>query len=69
MVKDNWERFIDSCVEDDDIKKCKTYKEVNNIIRTELKKAYEGKASVAKILAIADDATESVCLRMGIPQE
>jgi hypothetical protein len=69
MAKDNWERFIDSCVEDDDIKKCKTYKEVNNIIRTELKKAYEGKASVDKILAIADDATESVCLRMGIPQE
>ena len=69
MAKDNWERFIDSCVEDDGIKKCKTYKEVNNIIRTELKKTYEGKASVDKILAIADDATESVCLRMGIPQE
>ena len=69
MAKGNWEIFIDSCVNDERIKKCKTYKEINKIIRADLKKAYEGKASMGKILAVADDATESVSLRMGMPQD
>lgn len=68
MAKDNWEIFIDSCVEREDIKKCKKYKEVYNIIRTMLK-PYKGKVSDGKIKAIADDATESICLRMGIAQD
>lgn len=68
MANDAWEIFINSCVENEDIKKCKTYKEVKKTIRAMLK-PYEGKASKSKLDFIADDTTESVCLRMGIPQE
>lgn len=68
MEKDAWDKFIDSCVEDESIKQCKTSKEIRNIMLAELKKAYAGKASMGKIEAVADDATESICLRMGIPQ-
>ena len=60
---DNWEKFIQSCIEDENIKKCKTSKEINDTIFSELKKAYKNKASIARIKAVADDATESICLR------
>jgi hypothetical protein len=67
MEKDNWELFIDSCIEDDNIKACKTSKEIHDVILTELKKSF-GSVSVGKLDAIADDATESICLRIGLPQ-
>ena len=65
---DNWEKFIQSCIEDEQIKKCKTYKEVSNVMYAELKKAYKNKAPLARIKAVADDATESICLRLNIAQ-
>ena len=64
--EDNWERFIQSCLEDDKIKNCKTSEEINNVILSELKRAYQGKAPMWKIKAIAEDAAESVSLRMNI---
>jgi len=66
--KDNWERFIDSCVADSEIKECKDSKGVRNVMLRELKKAYKGKASLERIKAVADDATESICLRLNLPQ-
>ena len=68
MANERWERFIQSCIEDENIKKCKTSKEINDTIFGELKKAYKNKASIASIKAVADDATESVCLRLNIAQ-
>ena len=69
MAKDNWDKFIDECVEDSEIKVCKTSKEVHDIMLREFKRAYEGKVSMGRIEAFADDATESICLRLHIPQE
>jgi len=40
---------------------------VFNVINRELQKAYKGRASVAHIAAVSEDAAESVCLRMNIP--
>lgn len=64
--EDSWERFIQSCLEDDKIKNCKTSKEISNVILSELKRTYQGKAPMWKIKAIAEDAAESVSLRMNI---
>ena len=62
--QDPMELFIQSCLNDESIKQCKSEDEVVAIIDAALQKDYKGKAPVAKIRAIAEDAAESVWLRM-----
>ena len=69
MAKDSIGQFAEQCCKDKDILACKTRKEVFNEINTFLQNAYKGRASVAKIEAVADDVTESVCLKLNIPQD
>lgn len=61
-----WEKFIDECVQDERIKKCTTDTQVFNIINRDLQKQYKGKAPVTRIAFVAEDITESICIRMGI---
>ncbi len=61
--------FADKCCKDADILKCKTYKEVFNEINTYLQSVYKGMATKEHIANIADDVTESVCLKLNIPQD
>lgn len=65
--QDPMARFVESCLQDEEIQKCTTNSEVFNVINRELQKAYKGRASVAHIAAVAEDAAESVCLCMNIP--
>lgn len=58
--------FADQCCKDKDILKCKTRKEVFNEINNFLQTSYKGRASVEHIKNVADDVTESVCIKLGI---
>lgn len=63
-----FEKFVNQCCEDKDILACKTSEEVREEIYGCVYPAYKGKASDGKINAVIDDITESVCLRLNIPQ-
>lgn len=62
-------QFADQCCKDKDILKCKTRKEVFNEINNCLQAAYKGKASVEHIRNVADDVTESVCIKLKIQDD
>ena len=61
-------QFADQCCKDKDILACTTREQVFNQINDCLQTAYKGRASKAKIEAVADDVTESVCIKLNIPQ-
>jgi hypothetical protein len=63
-----YELLIKQCCEDSAIKNSKTSNEVRQILYEFIYPEYKGKASVEKINAVIDDITESVCLRLNIPQ-
>lgn len=69
QVKDPIGAFADVCCKDQNILKCKNSKEVFNEINTFLQEKYNGKASVEHIKHIAEDVTESVCLKLNLPIE
>lgn len=68
MAQDPIGQFAEQCCKDADILKCKTRDEVFNEINTYLQNAYKGRASKEHIANVADDVTESVCLKLNIPQ-
>ena len=66
QVQDPIGEFAAKCCKEDDIIACKTSKEVFKIINDFLQKKYEGKAAESYIRSIADDVTESICLKLNI---
>ena len=64
-----FQKFVEQCCNDEEIRSCKTYKEVHAIIHEALFKAYVGRASTERINAVVDDIVESICLTLNIPQE
>jgi hypothetical protein len=61
-----YEKFIKQCVSFCKTANMKTKEEVFKWMNGELQKDYEGKAPKWKIESVAEDVTESICLKMGI---
>lgn len=67
--EEGFDKFVEECV-----KRCKqanftTWSQVFGWLNKTLQKQYLGKASREKIKSVAEDFTESICLKMGIPQD
>lgn len=61
-----YEKFITQCVHFCLVAEMKTKKEIFNWMNNELQKDYKDKAPKWKIESVAEDVTESICLKMGI---
>lgn len=60
------DQFVELCCQDKEILSFNTCKQVFNYINTALQDHYKGRANQQYIEGIADDVTESVCLRLNI---
>lgn len=63
-----WVKMIEAFCGEPEIKKCQTYQEVYKEIEEFLSHKYPN-SSAEKIQEVSDDITESICLRMNIPQK
>lgn len=59
-------KFIEQCVEFCKKANLKTKKDIFNWLNADLQKEYKGKAPKWKIEWVAEDVTESICLKMRI---
>lgn len=61
-----WDKMISDFCNEEEIKACKDRKDVYKVINDYLQEKYNGRAPKAHIANVADDVTESICLKMGL---
>lgn len=63
-----FEKFVEQCADFCKKANMKTQKEIYDWLNADLQEAYKGRAPKWKIESVAEDVTESICLKLNIHQ-
>lgn len=64
-----YQKFVEQCAKFCKTAGLKTQKAIYEWLNSDLQKDYKGRAPKWKIASIAEDVTESICLKLNIPQK
>lgn len=63
-----YEKFVEQCADFCKKANMRTQKEIYDWLNADLQEAYKGRAPKWKIESVAEDVTESICLKLNIHQ-